>query len=741
MTTKDRYGAAPDDWDHFDVVLGLTEDLLPVVSNPNAEIAEYSKVKEPGKVPSEYNRKGKMHGMPGWAQKVTAPREIEAWKKVPDYGVCISTRNVRALDVDIADPEESAAVRAFLEARLSVKLPCRGRSNSSKFLFAFTMPGDYSKRRFDTRTPKNAIEMLATGQQFVAIGTHPSGVRYEWEGGLPNEIPELDPAEFEAIWSALFENFGSGEIAESKRGITPAKKRQLDDMNDPVVDFLDDRGWIKDISRDGRVDITCPFEDQHTSDSSDSSTSYFPAGVGGFERGHFQCLHSHCAGRTDSDFLHEIGWTTHGFEVIEIDEPVVIDQAGNKVPAPQTPDIFKNSKYLSKDGVLKPVRATVMAAVSYPPACGCLIGYDAFTDDILRSERDTMRGIRDDDYFDIALRLEQGDPPFSPIASELVRDAVRYVARRNGFDSWSDWLLNLPAWDGVVRVEHFLRDYLGAEDTPYARAVSRYFWTALAGRGVDPGIKADMVPIAVGKQGARKTTLISRIPPLRRMFVELDLSKSDDTLAREMRGTVVAELGEMKGLGHKQLEHTKSFISRTEEVWVPKYQEFATRYLRRCIFFGTTNDDEPLPDDDTGQRRWLPFKVGEGHKCGVEQLEVNRLQLFAEALVLYRSHGGIMWEDAERLAPAIHKDFEKEDSWAAKIERWVFNAEMGDTAPIDMEGGMRLLDVLENCLNMRAKEINRATELRVAKCLRQLGLKNSSRNGRKIWIRDVSKFH
>jgi len=31
-----RWGAFPEDWTHFDLALGLTEDLLPVVSNPDA---------------------------------------------------------------------------------------------------------------------------------------------------------------------------------------------------------------------------------------------------------------------------------------------------------------------------------------------------------------------------------------------------------------------------------------------------------------------------------------------------------------------------------------------------------------------------------------------------------------------------------------------------------------------------------------------------------------------------------
>lgn len=29
----ERYGASPEDWLHFDIILGLTADLLPVVSN------------------------------------------------------------------------------------------------------------------------------------------------------------------------------------------------------------------------------------------------------------------------------------------------------------------------------------------------------------------------------------------------------------------------------------------------------------------------------------------------------------------------------------------------------------------------------------------------------------------------------------------------------------------------------------------------------------------------------------
>lgn len=63
-----RYGATQNDWDHFDLVLELTDDLLPVVSDPNAVKSPLSKIQGPGKTPSYFNRKGEMVGFPDWTR-------------------------------------------------------------------------------------------------------------------------------------------------------------------------------------------------------------------------------------------------------------------------------------------------------------------------------------------------------------------------------------------------------------------------------------------------------------------------------------------------------------------------------------------------------------------------------------------------------------------------------------------------------------------------------------------------
>jgi hypothetical protein len=96
----------------------------------------------------------------------------------------------------------------------------------------------------------------------------------------------------------------------------PLKTRSADDANDSLVDFLYDQGLVTHADKSGRLDVECPWSDQHTSDTGHSSTSYFPAGVGGRDTGGFVCLHAHCTHRTTEEFKQEIGYSLEGFEVL-----------------------------------------------------------------------------------------------------------------------------------------------------------------------------------------------------------------------------------------------------------------------------------------------------------------------------------------------------------------------------------------------------------------------------------------
>jgi hypothetical protein len=300
------YGATPEDWSHFDMVLGCTEDLLPVVSNPKAVISRESSMKDLGKVPSLYNAQRNAIGFTGWTHHRSGPADIAKWSRERDYGISLQTRRVRAIDVDVADEAAAKRIHAFLVERWGYNVPWRSRSNSGKFLLAFDMPGEFTKRKFECQW--GIVEFLATGQQFIAVGTHPSGVRYEWDSGLPDSFPAIAPEQFESVWRDLVAAFALDKSATSSS--VSVKGQKLADVvaNDAVAQFLLNTSLVKRVERDGRMHITCPFELEHTSESSESATTYFPAHTGGYVNGHFQCLHAHCEHRSDQEFLDAINY-------------------------------------------------------------------------------------------------------------------------------------------------------------------------------------------------------------------------------------------------------------------------------------------------------------------------------------------------------------------------------------------------------------------------------------------------
>lgn len=313
-TTTGRWGASPADWDSLAHWYDLAEDLLPVVSNPTATISSTSKLQALGKVPSRYNGDGHVVGFAKWTEKRATAAEIDHWSKHPDYGICIQTRRLRAIDVDVDDRETVERIMAVLRESLGVErgtaVPVRYRDNSAKILVPVWCPeGGLTKRRLILPDGKGAVELLATGQQFVAVGTHPSGARYQWSDGPrdgPADAPSLafaplEPEELEALWLRLRDLLGA-EDSRSKATVDRAVAIGEAAARDPVAVHLYEHGLVLDIGRDGQLYTPCPNAAEHTTSSGPSETAYYPAHTGGYQQGHWVCLHAHCAGKPDSFF-------------------------------------------------------------------------------------------------------------------------------------------------------------------------------------------------------------------------------------------------------------------------------------------------------------------------------------------------------------------------------------------------------------------------------------------------------
>lgn len=320
-----------------------------------------------------------------------------------------------------------------------------------------------------------------------------------------------------------------------------------------------------------------------------------------------------------------------------------------------------------------------------------------------------------------------------------MRDAVAKVAAENVFDSAQTWLGSLQ-WDGFPRVAGFLARYFGVEASAYHEAVSMYVWTALAGKVLEPGCKADMVPVLIGRQGLRKSSAVAAMAPSLECFTEVSLSERDSDLSRKMRGVLVAEIGELRGLSSRDLEWIKSFITSTHERWTPKYKEFETVFPKRLVFVATTNQEEFLAEL-TGNRRWLPVRVlqadVEGLMADVEGLMADRDQLWAEAAVLF-SLLGVCWSEAERMAADVHAEHMISDPWMDRIVEWLELEDVDGGKPV-MRDFLQTHEVLRSALGHDLKNCGKRDEMRVAACLHALGYVRAQRRvaGKptKVWVR------
>ena len=726
MTTV--YGATPEDWTHWDLMLGLGCDLLPVVCRPGLPIAPTSVLQSYGKVPSRFTNTRHVVGVPSWTSHHSSDQDLARWSSEPDYGICLQTRSVRALDLDLTDPRLVEAVLQILEG-VGLVLPRRTRSNSTKCLLLFHLEGEHPKQILPTAAGN--IEFLANGQQCLVAGSHPSGVHYEWFGGLPASIPTLTLEPWRLLQADLALVVGTGPWSDGKlRRLRGAQEAvDLRTSADPVVRYLFAHDLTLGHTADGRVHVSCPWAEAHTTPSSDASaSSYFPAGTGGYETGRYVCLHAHCQSRSTQDYLDAIGYLLDGFAVIpEPDEDRLAMEALSAfldvtaplptgTVSPVTMPGFKRDKA----GHITPLLQNAVLALSRSDWTGLPLMRDDYTDTLMLGTKGHARLFTDDDYIELALCLTRKGFGPGPVSTSMVRDAANYVAARHTFDSAIDWLNGLPAWDGVRRVDGFCTTYLGCEPSAYARAVSRYWWTAHAGRVLSPAIQADMAIVLISIQGTGKTSSIKAMVPSYEHYVELNMSERDQDLSRSMRGKMIGEIAELRGIASRDHEAVKAWVSRQYEEWTPKYCEFSRKFARRLVLVGTSNHEEFL-SDETGNRRWLPLRVGDFQDR--DKIARDRDQLWAEARAIF-CKDGIQWREAELLAKEEHAGFETRDPWEPAIRSWLARPALDGVSPAD-SGVVRCEDVLTDCLHMDLAHIRMSEKHRVGKILRGIGMQKS----------------
>ncbi len=148
-------------------------------------------------------RGSKRPALTGWQDLVATPEMVRQWgaNGYADGNIGVLTQHTPAVDLDILDATFAREMELFVTDLLGGGLVRVGRA--PKRLIVFRTEAPFTKRSspffIDDAGQKHRVEILATGQQFVAYGTHPdTGKPYEWIS-FEGEPIDFDPVALPAI--------------------------------------------------------------------------------------------------------------------------------------------------------------------------------------------------------------------------------------------------------------------------------------------------------------------------------------------------------------------------------------------------------------------------------------------------------------------------------------------------------------------------------------------------------------
>jgi len=311
------------------------------------------------------------------------------------------------------------------------------------------------------------------------------------------------------------------------------------------------------------------------------------------------------------------------------------------------------------------------------------------------------------------------------------------------FKEWIDGIEPRPS----TRLNTWITELFNvSEESVWCREwVSRYLFLGIIQRTMRPGCKLDEFPVLIGQQGLGKSTVGSSIlPPQFREEGHTDgLEFSDDLkkVAESLEGVIIAEAAEMVGVTRADIERLKTIITRQNDGRARMaYRRNKESKPRRCIFFGTSNDDQALPNDPTGNRRFVVCKLeGERAKQSVEKyFDEHRDELWAAAKAAYLN-------DAQANLPyEMKKQQTASNENYRRVDETMFNL-VQKLNPDNYQDGATLaeltqsvsdgIDAAEKRMEDRAWQNRFGKELRVAGW--NLKLKRRDKKPTRLWFPSI----
>jgi predicted P-loop ATPase len=251
--------------------------------------------------------------------------------------------------------------------------------------------------------------------------------------------------------------------------------------------------------------------------------------------------------------------------------------------------------------------------------------------------RDSVNGDHWTDSHDTALRAmieskTQLKGYGIKVSDRDMRGGVDLSASRRAFHPVKE-AITRPVWDNECRAETMFIDYLGCEDNAYYRQAALMTLVGAVARIFQPGHKFDFVPILEGAQGKGKSTFIKILGLDWSSELVGDISDPKQ-MVEGMQGSWIIEIGELSAMHRSEVNDLKAFVSRTADKVRLAFAKRGDKFLRQCIFMGSTNDREYLRDV-TGGRRFWPIVCNLPGNIDTDRFRDNMMQIWAETVVIY----------------------------------------------------------------------------------------------------------
>ena len=323
---------------------------------------------------------------------------------------------------------------------------------------------------------------------------------------------------------------------------------------------------------------------------------------------------------------------------------------------------------------------------------------------------------------------------------QAIEEAVTYVAYNAKFHPVKEYL-NRLVWDKERRLDSWLTDFLGVEDSEYSRAVGRKIICAAVMRAFHPGIKFDHVLVLEGRQDLGKSTVVEILGGAWASDAPVDPHSRDTVDA--MQGRWIIEIAEMEVVRKTDEDALKAFITRRTDRCRLAYGLTTVDFPRQSIFIATKNPraDGTYLKDDTGNRRWWPVACGE-KQFDFKGLTRARDQIFAEAVAVCKTPPGeklfmdtiALKTDAARIVDARHAEHE----WTERVASWIAET---DKKPETRREFLTVRDVFIDAMGGADARLTRRETLALAGILRDLGwvqgFRRVEHRFQRVWLRRV----